>query len=98
MSQRQTNGNSGVPFLKDVPLLGNLFKTQKQGRNKTELVLMIVPYIIETDNQAEELTRSMAQRFELLELPPATTVPREVIVQPSVPADGQGQVAPKRPQ
>src|SRR6478672_1605705 len=98
MSQRQTNGNSGIPFLKDVPLVGNLFKSQKQGRNKTELVLMIVPYIIETDNQAEELTRSMAQRFELLELPPATTVPREVIVQPSVPVDGQGQVVPKRPQ
>ena len=96
MSQRQTNGNSGVPFLKDVPLLGNLFKTQKQGRNKTELVLMIVPYIIESDNQAEELTRSMAQRFELLELPPATTVP--VLVQPSVPVDGQGQASPKRPQ
>ena len=98
MSQRQTNGNSGVPFLKDVPVLGNLFKTQKQERSKTELVLMIVPYIIETDNQAEELTRSMAQRFELLELPPATTVPREVPVEPSVPVDGQGQVPVKRPQ
>lgn len=98
MSQRQTNGNSGIPFLKDVPVLGNLFKTQKQGRNKTELVLMIVPYIIETDNQAEELTRSMAQRFELLELPPATTVPREILVQPSVPVDGQGPVPVKRPQ
>ena len=96
MSQRQTNGNSGVPFLKDVPLLGNLFKTQKQGRNKTELVLMIVPYIIETDDQAEELTRSMAQRFELLELPPATTVPREIPVRPSVPVDAQ--VPAKRPQ
>ncbi len=98
MSQRQTNGNSGVPFLKDVPVLGNLFKSQKQQRSKTELVLMIVPYIIETDNQAEELTRSMAQRFELLELPPATTVPREVPVEPSVPVDGQGQVPVKRPQ
>ena len=96
MSQRQTNGNSGVPFLKDVPLVGNLFKTQKQGRNKTELVLMIVPYIIETDTQAEELTRSMAQRFELLELPPATTVPREIPVRPSVPVDAQ--VPAKRPQ
>ena len=98
MSQRQTNGNSGIPFLKDVPVLGNLFKSQKQLRSKTELVLMIVPYIIETDNQAEELTRSMAQRFELLELPPATTVPREVPVEPSVPVDGQGQVPVKRPQ
>ena len=95
MSQRQTNGNSGVPFLKDVPVLGNLFKSQKQKRDKTELVLMIVPYIIETDNQAEELTRSLGQRFELLELPPSTTVPREIPVQPSVPVDGQGSA--KRP-
>ena len=96
MSQRQTNGNSGVPFLKDVPLLGNLFKTQKQGRNKTELVLMIVPYIVETDTQAEELTRSLSQRFELLELPLSTTQPREIPVRPSVPVDGQGQAPAKR--
>jgi general secretion pathway protein D len=83
MSQRQTTGDSGVPFLKDVPVLGNLFKTQKRGNNKTELVLMIVPYIIETDNQAEELTRSLSQRFELLDLPRAAPPP--VPVTPSVP-------------
>jgi general secretion pathway protein D len=83
MSQRQTTGDSGVPFLKDVPVLGNLFKTQKRGNNKTELVLMIVPYIIETDNQAEELTRSLSQRFELLDLPRAEPPP--VPVTPSVP-------------
>ena len=89
MSQRQTAGNSGVPYLKDVPLLGNLFKTQKRGSNKTELVLMIVPYIIETDTQAEELTRSLSQRFELLDLPASGTVPSEVPVQPSTPVDAQ---------
>lgn len=83
MSQRNTAGNSGVPYLKDVPLLGNLFKTQKRGHNKTELVLMIVPYIIETDTQAEELTRSLSQRFELLELPETGQPP--VQVTPSVP-------------
>ena len=83
MSERQTSGNSGVPYLKDVPLLGNLFKTQKRGRNKTELVLMIVPYIIETDTQAEELSRSLSQRFELLELPETGQPP--VQVTPSVP-------------
>ena len=100
MSQRVTNGNSGIPYLKDVPVLGNLFKSQKRGRNKTELVLMIVPYIIETDNQAQELTRSLAQRFELLELPLSTTQPREreIPVEPSVPVDGQGQFPAKRSQ
>ena len=86
MSQRQTAGNSGVPYLKDVPVLGNLFKTQKRGNNKTELVLMIVPYIIETDTQAEELTRSLSRRFELLELPETGQPP--VQVTPSVPMGG----------
>ncbi|HWS78706.1 MAG TPA: secretin N-terminal domain-containing protein [Thermomonas sp.] len=83
MSQRKTVGDSGVPYLKDVPLLGNLFKTQKRGDSKTELVLMIVPYIIETENQAEELTRSLSQRFEMLELPLTGQPPVEVT--PSVP-------------
>lgn len=84
MSQRETRGNSGVPYLKDVPVLGNLFKTQARGRNKTEMVLMIVPYIIETDTQADELTRSLSRRFELLDLPQSTTVP-QIRVEPSVP-------------
>lgn len=83
MSQRKTVGDSGVPYLKDVPVLGNLFKTQKRGNSKTELVLMIVPYIIETDGQAEELTRSLSQRFEMLDLPLTAQPPVEVT--PSVP-------------
>ena len=84
MSNRETRGNSGIPYLKDVPVVGNLFKTQARGRNKTEMVLMIVPYIIETDTQAEEMTRSLSQRFEFLDLPQSTTVP-EIRVEPSVP-------------
>lgn len=95
MSQRQTDGNSGIPYLKDVPLLGNLFKTQKRTRNKTELVLMIVPYIIETDTQAEELTRSLSQRFELLDFPPSMTQPRPVPVVPSEPV--REQAPPPKP-
>ena len=85
MSQRQTVGDSGVPYLKDVPVLGNLFKSQKRGRNKTEMILMIVPYIIETDTQAEELTRSLSQRFELLDLPLTAPAQPPVQVTPSVP-------------
>ncbi len=70
MSQRQSDGNSGVPYLKDVPLLGNLFKTQSRRTNKTELVLMIVPYIVGSDARAAELTRAIGNELEMLELPP----------------------------
>jgi len=83
MSQRDNKSTAGIPYLKDIPLLGNAFKTQKRGNSKTELILMIVPYIIESDVEADELTRSLSQRFELLELPYAAPPP--VRVEPSVP-------------
>lgn len=69
MSHRLTNSDSGIPFVKDVPLLGNLFKTQTHRKNKTELVLMIVPYIVGSDQRARELTDAISNDLELLQLP-----------------------------
>jgi general secretion pathway protein D len=69
MSTRSSNADNGIPLLKDVPIVGNLFKSRTKNRRRTELVLMIVPYIVESDSQATSLTRSIGERFELLELP-----------------------------
>lgn len=69
MSNRKSNSNSGVPLLKDLPILGNAFKSQTQSLNRTELVLIITPYIIENDGSAEAVTRALGQRLELIELP-----------------------------
>ena len=83
MSQKQTDSDSGVPYLKDVPVVGNLFKGKSRGHDKTELVLMVVPYIIETDTEAAELTQSLGRRFELIDMPRG--IEAETPVQPSVP-------------
>lgn len=69
MSRRQTNSDNGIPFLKDMPVVGSLFKSQSRRRNKTELVLMIVPYIVGSDERANELTRAIGDELELLKLP-----------------------------
>lgn len=69
MSQRHTRSESGVPGLKNVPVLGNLFKSQSRRSNKTELVLMIVPYIVGSDERAQDITRSIGEQLELLDLP-----------------------------
>ena len=69
MSQRNTVSTGGFPVLKDIPVVGNLFKNTTKRNNKTELVLMIVPYIVESDARAEEVTRAIVDRLELLELP-----------------------------
>lgn len=69
MSNRRTNSNNGVPVLKDVPILGNAFKSQTESLNRTELVLIITPYIVENDGDAEAVTRALGDRLELIELP-----------------------------
>lgn len=41
-----TDSESGVPFLKDIPLLGNLFKQKSASKSKSELLIFITPRII----------------------------------------------------
>jgi hypothetical protein len=40
------NVQGGVPFLKDIPGLGNLFKNTNKARNKVNLIIFITPYLI----------------------------------------------------
>lgn len=68
MSKRHTDTDSGVPFVKDIPLIGNLFKSKSIKKNKTELVIMIVPYIIENDEHANSVSQAIVDRAELLDL------------------------------
>jgi type IV pilus assembly protein PilQ len=44
--RRETNNEKGVPWLKDIPLLGWLFKTAEKVTDDGELLLFITPKII----------------------------------------------------
>ena len=45
--QNELNNVSKVPFLGDLPVLGNLFKTTSKQNNKTELIIFLTPRIID---------------------------------------------------
>lgn len=49
---------TGVPYLKDIPLVGNLFKETGTKRPRTELVVMIQPQVV-SDQENKELDRYM---------------------------------------
>ena len=38
---------SGIPLLRDIPILGHLFKSTKKSKDKTELMIFITPRIVE---------------------------------------------------
>ncbi|PKM08029.1 MAG: hypothetical protein CVV14_05925 [Gammaproteobacteria bacterium HGW-Gammaproteobacteria-4] len=69
MSTQQTESESGVPGLMNIPLLGRLFKNTSTSTTKTELLVMIVPYIIETDADAESITRAVTSQMQNFEMP-----------------------------
>ncbi len=46
ISSTRSQGDSGVPWLKDVPVVGNLFKTQSRDNRRTELIVLLKATII----------------------------------------------------
>jgi len=41
-----TESDTGVPFLADIPMLGWLFKSNSKTKSKTELLIFITPKLV----------------------------------------------------
>jgi len=52
-----------VPFLRDVPVLGNLFRRNDARRMKTNLLVFLTPHVVASD--AQMAARSAAERAKL---------------------------------
>jgi len=58
-----SNGNSGIPFLKDIPLLSLLVSTQSNARTRTELLVMITPHVVHDQRDARALTEDLRSQL-----------------------------------
>ena len=56
--------SDGVPFLKDIPLIGQLFRYDSKSRQKLNLMVFLRPYIIKDTRAGEELT---ANRYDFMQ-------------------------------
>ena len=56
ISQTKSDGNGGVPLLKDVKWIGNLFKSKSKSHVKTELIILIKPIILRDSKELFEET------------------------------------------
>jgi general secretion pathway protein D len=67
MGDSSTSTNYQVPLLGDIPLLGWLFKSKGQKREKTNLYIFITPHIIETVAEAEAVKKIKREEIESFE-------------------------------
>ena len=45
-TNQQINVEAGIPFLKDIPLVGNLFKHTRKDYSKKDLIIFVTPNVI----------------------------------------------------
>jgi general secretion pathway protein D len=76
ISDERSQGDAGIPLLKDLPGVGSLFKTQNGSSARRELVVLITPYVINDDFEAESITNAFRRSLgPWAETGPSTPVP-----------------------
>ena len=58
IEDKYNDASSGIPFLKDIPYLGALFRSDSKERTKTNLLVFIRPYILRDRDQNADITQN----------------------------------------
>lgn len=56
ISDETAGGGAGVPYLKNIPLIGGLFGNQTSSGKRRELIVLITPYVINDQHDSEAIT------------------------------------------
>ncbi len=66
MQTQTTKTRTGVPILKDLPILGYIFGQRTFTHQKTELLIAITPHVIHNREQADAITREFQDKVKEL--------------------------------
>jgi len=100
IDQQRSASNSGIPILKDIPILGALFRSSSRNTNTTELFLFLTPHVIYSDEDMEEATATVRRRAPRLDRALPDSIPlywelrNDTLTIPTGPQPG----APAQPQ
>lgn len=84
----QTN-ISKLPWLGDIPILGQLFRSQQFQRNETELVIIVTPYLVRPSS-----TRMASPSDGLVPRHDAEQIINAGVYREGLPSPGKGPVGP----
>lgn len=63
ISENQTETETKVPFLGDIPILGWLFKSVSDSSRKVNLLVILTPHIVRDPGDLEQLTVAQREKF-----------------------------------
>jgi general secretion pathway protein D len=64
IAETKSTSRTGVPYLMDVPVLGQLFRGHSNSNRRTELIVLITPYVVRDRNEARSVTAQFRERVD----------------------------------
>ncbi len=61
-----SKNNSGIPFLMDIPIIGQAFRTNNLVERRTELIILLTPRIIRNVEETRSVMDYLSTEFEAL--------------------------------
>lgn len=86
ITENSSRANSGIPWLKNIPVLGFLAGSQNNSRQRTELLILITPHVMHDQREAVDLMEDLRDTH-----PNAADVPNEL-----TPMHGTGSADPQK--
>lgn len=65
INESLTDARQEIPIIGKIPVLGFFFRRQQTNRTRTELVIMIRPYVFNTPSESAALSRDLMQNLSL---------------------------------
>ena len=63
IANNRSAGQTGVPVLGRIPGLGRLFRSDSLQEDRTELLIMVIPYVVATHAEGSALTEELKQQL-----------------------------------
>ena len=65
ISNSASSGQAGIPGFGRIPGLGRLFRSDTFSEDRTELMIMVIPYVVANFEEGRELTERIREELEL---------------------------------
>ena len=69
IKDRASSGKSGLPLLSSIPVVGALFGTHTTKADRTELLVILTPRVLRSDDDARAVSRELRDRMRGLTVP-----------------------------
>ncbi|MDQ3774767.1 MAG: type II secretion system secretin GspD [Pseudomonadota bacterium] len=67
IGENKSDSETGIPFLKDMPVLGGIFGSTSDTLRRTELLVLLTPKAVRDQGEARAVTKEFRERLKELE-------------------------------